>query len=254
MFVLLGLVLDADTITSVSAQFLDLKARYYPGLVGAVTYRLDSVLVEVKSSDLRKAVRDGSNRARGTAIGFLDRVFEVLDSHAARLLARVWVKTPGQPFDDRAVYTYSMQALCRGFQSYLAEAEDRGVVIADSRTHQLDERVAHSLYTMKHRAAGDELARIAEVPTFGRSGNHVGLQIADLVGGVLFAIASRTYCQGAISGPHVAPQYDELRRLYGPRLRSLQYRYQDDNARWRGGITVSDSLGKRPGSDLFVIP
>lgn len=252
VFVLLGLILNTDAIGSISTQFLEHKARYYPGLVHSVSHRLDSVLVEIKSTDLRKAIRDGSGRAEGTAIGFLDRLYDTLDSHAARVLARVLVKPPGQPIDARAVYTSSMQALCRGFQQLLEEMGGRGLVIADSRTHQLDERVAHSLYTLKHRAAGDALDRIVEVPTFGRSGNHVGLQLADLVGGVLLAIAARTYCQTIVSGPHVAPQYDMLRRRYGPRLRSLQYRYQDDTGRWRGGVTVNDPLGKRSASDLFA--
>lgn len=253
VFVLLGLTLHADVIAPISEQFLDLKSRYFPGLMKSVCHHLDSVLVEVKASDLRQSVRAGTARARRTAIGFLDRVFDLLDSHSVRLLARVYVKPPGGHFSGRSVYAYSMQALCRGFQNYLVAEEAQGVVIADSRTHQLDQGVAHSLYTMKHRMSGDELDRVLEVPTFGRSGNHVGLQLADLIGGVLFPIATRTYCQGTITGAHVAPEYDHLRTRYSARLRGLQHRYQEDG-RWRGGITVSDRIGMRSGSELFARP
>lgn len=254
VFVLCGLILDSRALAAISSDYLDLKSRFFPGLMVNLSHHLDSVLIEVKASEVRKAVRTGSRRARRTAIGFLDRVFDLMDSHNAALIARVWVKVPGATFNGRSTYTYSMQALSRDFQHYLATNSELGVVIADSRTHQLDERVAHSLYTMKHRMAGDELDRIVEVPTFGRSGNHVGLQIADVVGGVVFAMATRTYCASVVSGVHVSSEYDRLRARYGSRLQSLQYRYLDSMGRWRGGITVSDPVGRQPGSALFGAP
>ncbi|MEX2323893.1 MAG: DUF3800 domain-containing protein [Acidimicrobiia bacterium] len=254
VFVLGGLIIDASEVGALSAAYLDLKTRFYPGLMSSLSHHLDSVLVEVKASDIRRAVRSGSRDERRTAIGFVDRVFDLLETHDARLIARVWVKTPGASFNGRSTYTYSMQALCRAFQQYLISNDGEGMVVADSRTHQLDERVAHSLYTMKHRVLGDELNRVVEVPTFGRSGNHVGLQIADLVNGVLFPMATRTYCAGVITGVHVAPQYDTLRMRYGSRFQDLQYRYSDISGRWRGGITVSDPVGRQPGSALFSPP
>jgi len=114
--------------------------------------------------------------------------------------------------------------------------------------------VAHAIFTQKFRIAGDPYASIWEMPTFGHSNNHVGLQVADLLASaLLFPIAAFAYCTGHITnGTHVKAGYSILRERYGERLRHLQFRYQDQGQRWRGGITVSDAHAHRNGAHLFT--
>jgi len=50
---------------------------------------------------------------------------------------------------------------------------------------------------------------------------------------------------------HNSGRYRAIHTDYGHRLRNMQYRYRDETGRWRGGMVVSDSAGKRSGSLLF---
>jgi hypothetical protein len=47
-------------------------------------------------------------------------------------------------------------------------------------------------------------------------------------------------------------QYYRVRDLFGERLKQMQFRYQDANQWWRGGITVSDGIGHQKGGVLFA--
>ena len=50
-----GLIIRADKLAALTADFLSLKRRFYPGL--RTVRNLDLVLSEVKGSELRKRVR-----------------------------------------------------------------------------------------------------------------------------------------------------------------------------------------------------
>lgn len=150
------------------------------------------------------------------------------------------------------MYTFSIQDICEHFEHYLATEASEGVVICDSRTKVQNSGVAHSVFTKMFRQAGDAYPRIVEMPVFGHSDNHAGLQLADLVtSGLVCPIAARTYCQGVFSGPHVDPAYDTLKQRFGPRLQGHQIRYQNAKGRWTGGLVVSDPIGQRSGAELF---
>jgi hypothetical protein len=102
--------------------------------------------------------------------------------------------------------------------------------------------------------AGDPYPHLVEMPTYGHSENHVGLQLADLIcSALLFPMAVSACCVGAVTNPHVLPEYGGLRRRYGGRLKALQYRYLEAGS-YRGGIVVADGLAQRPGRILFEPP
>jgi hypothetical protein len=163
-----------------------------------------------------------------------------------------YVKAPGGPFDGRAVYTFSVQALAAYFQHFLDTQDRRGIVVLDSRTKNLNTQVAFSIFTQKFCAAGDGYPRIIEMPTFGHSDNHAGIQLADILcSTLLFPIAAHTYCTGHVQSVHVDPRFGDVRRRFGPALDDLQYRYQDGTGRWRGGLVVSDAIGRRSGAGLL---
>lgn len=106
--------------------------------------------------------------------------------------------------------------------------------------------------------AGDRHPRILEVPTFGHSENHAGLQLADLVASaLLFPMAIDAYCRGTISNVHVRPGYWALRARYGARLDALQHRLEDPghtSRRLVGGVMVDDQIGRQSRSVLFRGP
>jgi hypothetical protein len=133
-----------------------------------------------------------------------------------------------------------------------ARGEAEGLVVADSRTPALNTSVAHSVFTQKFKLAGDEYEHILEMPTFGHSDNHAGIQIADLLASaLLFPMATNAFCLGHVGGVHVHNDFELLRHRFGPRLSRLQYRYLDGARRYRGGITVDDRISHSSGGRLF---
>jgi hypothetical protein len=64
-------------------------------------------------------------------------------------------------------------------------------------------------------------------------------------------MAAYVSCQGHVNNIHVHLSYYRIRDRFGERLKRMQFRYQDANQRWRGGITVSDGIGHQTGGVLF---
>jgi uncharacterized protein DUF3800 len=256
VLVVAAVVVDQRLLESLTREFIRIKAQFYPGLVAGTATRLERILPEIKGADIRRALRSTAQRRnRRQALGFLDALLGLLEYHDARTFGRVWVKPVGGPCDDRSIYTFSVQDICADFQNLLESAGDTGLVIADSRSPTPNAWVAHSVFTQKFKTDGDRYPRLLEMPTFGHSQNHAGLQVADLVSSaLLFPMATRCYCYGNVHNVHVDKGFEVLGPRYGSRLRSMQHRYEDDNGRRRGGLTVSDPDGKRGGGALFRAP
>lgn len=257
VFVLCGVSFRVQDLGSLTHDFLQLKRRFFPNLLDSATAPyLSWVLPEIKGADLRKQAVSGSRRQHRHARGFLDAVLKLLEANDARLYGRVWVKGVAQPFNGRSVYTYSLQYICEWFDRCLAHDGDHGVVVADSRNKALNSIASHSVFTQKFRAAGDRYPRLVEMPTFGHSENHVGVQIADLIcSGFLYPMAVDAYCRGVLRSVH-ARDYGILRDLFGARIEALQVRCPDPlrPSRVAGGIMVDDKLGRRAREAMFTPP
>ena len=248
---ILGLSLDLPYLRAFTLEFLDLKARFFPGLF-AGTLKLSRILTEIKGADIRAPFRTNDKPRRHHHIGFLDALLDLVETYNCRIFGRVWIKAIGVKVDGVAIYTYSAQSICSTFNNLLADRNDTGFVIADARSHGQNRGVSFSLFTQKLSAAGDPCSRIVEMPTFGHSENHGGLQVADLLcSALLFPIAAFSYCTGHVNNIHVHPDYSILKQRYGSRLQKLQHRYRDDAGDLIGGLIVSDSLTHRPGGHLF---
>lgn len=151
------------------------------------------------------------------------------------------------------MYTYSIQALCKSFQNLLELENNHGIIVADSRNPYQNVGVSHSIFTQKFKATGDAYGRILEMPVFGHSENHVGLQLADILcSALLFPMATFTYCTGYMNSVHVHPKYKLIKERYAARVMNLQHRYLDQG-RYRGGITVNDQIAQRTGGELFRV-
>lgn len=247
-------IVEQAQLVKLTTDFLALKRHYFGGRLSDGRHRLGDILEEIKGAELRTMVRSSSRRKRRTALLYLRDILRLLEGVDARILGRVWVKVPNEPLDGLAMNTYSIQAICQSFQRYLEIKGDRGIMVIDSNNPGLNSRVAHSIFTQKFQFAGDPYSRILEMPTFGGSQNHAGLQIADNVAsGLMVPMAGRAYCQGHVQGSHVHSRYDEITDRLGLKLRHRQFRYRDGDA-WCGGITVSDPVGHKHSGLLFKRP
>jgi hypothetical protein len=248
---IVGLIVDYDKLHDLTLDFLHLKRHFFPNLSAENTTYLGRILDEVKGSDIRRDFCV-SKRRRRAATRFTNGVIGLIEHANARVVGRVWVKSPGESFNGRSVYSTSLQHTARYFHDYLARTNDLGVIVCDSRTASLNAQMSHSIFTQKFRASGDAYDRIIDLPTFGHSRNHAGLQVADILcSAVVWPMAIHTYCEGILNSQHVRPGYKLIKQNYVNRLSALQHRFQEANGKWRGGLVVSDALSKRPGKLLF---
>jgi Protein of unknown function (DUF3800) len=258
LFAIFGLMIDQSKIEKLTLQFLQLKKRFFPRAVLSNNLPpkdfLDWVLYEPKGSDLRKNAIDPSKRVSRQALMFFDEVLKLIEASDCRFVGRIWIKGVGTPFNGPAVYTSSVQRLCEYFDHFLRESGSDGIVIADSRTKDKNAKVSHSIFTQRFRAKGNAYPNLVDMPVFGHSDNHVGLQLCDLVcSGLLFPIAVHTYCAASITSLHVRPGYRVLKERFAARIEVLQHRYLSATGKWSGGIVTSDAISQQSGKLLFTI-
>ena len=251
-FVLGGVIIDAARLPEITQDWIHLKQTFFPNLVSRGRPFLQWIKEEIKGADIRRGVRQASRRERRYALGFLDKFVALIEKHDGKIVGRVWVKGIGVHNNADSVYTYSVQSVLTGFQNYLESVDDVGILIADRRSYGLDHQVAYSIFTQKFKASGDAYSRVVEMPVFGDSRTHAGIQIADMLySGLFYPMATHVYCSGNVNNVHVQPRHRTLVDRYGNRLSQLQHRFQVGNGRTQGGITVSDYLGRRHGGLLF---
>lgn len=252
IFVLAGAIMGQRNVQNLTWEWLQLKQRFFPNRLPGGSKFLDWMRIEIKGADVRRDVREGNRDERRAALGFLDKSLGILEKHDVRLLGRLYVKPIAGAFDGTAVYTSAVQNLAAEFEQLLRERRDKGLLILDSRNKSKDSCVSHSILTQKFRTGGDRFPNLLEMPLFGRSDNHAVLQLTDMLcSAILFPMATYVYCLGHLQSVHVNMRYDVIRDTFGKRIKAMQYRFQDEKGFWRGGITVSDGIGKQSGATLF---
>jgi hypothetical protein len=252
VFVLGALLIDVSRLEVLTNDFLGQKFQFFPGPAYPSVSHLDRIIPEIKGADLRRDALRGNHRERRHAYGFIDKAMTLLESHGARLVPRIWVKAPGAAFDAKSVYTSSIQAIYSYFDQYLAEKNDLGFCIADSRNKPKNVNVSHSIFTQKFQASTSFYSRVLELRKFGHSDNHACLQLCDLVcSALLFPIACETYCSGHVPNVHVQPTAAQLKSTFGQRLKTMQYRFQEPGGRYKGGMVVSDAIAARNSAGMF---
>ena len=253
VLVICGLFVDYGHLHDLTKDLLNLKRDMFPGRAPDRQHYLSNVLSEIKGSELRKnACADGRNMRRHT-LGFMDKSIRICENADARIVGRVWVKKIGAPINGRSIYTSSIQAIASSFQDYLARHEDLGVIIADSRVKNLNAQVAHSIFTKKFKGGRDDYDRIVELPTFGHSENHVGIQLVDTIcSGIVTPMAVHGFCAGHLHSLHVRQGYSRIQRMFATRINALQHTFQEASGRHQLGLVVSDGLGRKPSSNLYI--
>jgi hypothetical protein len=182
---------------------------------------------------------------------YLNYCLKLLEKYNAKIFGRVWIKGIGKSVRGRAIYDFSVQYICQAFQHLLDKENDMGFIVADSRTPLQNAGTSHSIFTQKFKNAGDSYSRVLEMPTFGHSENHVGLQVCDLLSSALITpIAIHSYCTGHINSVHVHPRYAEIKKWFATRIRALTYTYHVAG-KMKGGITVNDQIARRNTALLY---
>lgn len=251
-FIISGIIVPQARIYRITQDFLTLKQTFNPRALPSAAPRLDWIRQEVKGSDLRKEAISTSHRKQRYAIGLLDKVIDLLERHEVCVVGRVFVKERSIPVNHASIYNHSLQYICSHFEHFLDVKQSPGIAIIDSRSPAQNIISSHSIFTQKHKAGGDAYPHLMEVPSFGHSDNHAGLQLADLIcSAFLWPMAMHAYCEGQITSLHIIPGYWQIGARYGTRIKRMQHRYQLASGHWDGGISVSDRLGRRPGSLLF---
>jgi len=247
-----GIIIDYGKLHYITERLLNLKQRFFPNAAPAGTSHMGWMLKEIKGAELRRDACDPSRNVRRHRLGYLSEILNLCEECDAKFVGRIWIKGIGEPINGVSIYTFSIQSIYTDFQNYLAKTDDIGFVIVDSRLKHLNTQVAHSIFTQKFKGTGDSYDRIIELPAFSHSDNHAGMQIADTVcSAIMTPIAVHTYCAGRITSVHVRPRYADMKAQFSAQARKLQHRWQEASGRDKGGFTVSDALGQRPGGLLF---
>ena len=252
IFSIAGLIIPADRLPQITRDFIALKQRFHPGLFSKDDHNLDGIRREIKGETLRRGLKIGGHNRRRAVLGFLNHALKLLEESDSRLVGRVWIKPVGEEFKGREIYTFSAQAVAENFQRFLAAGNSRGMIVCDSREPRANAIVSHSVFTRKFKWTGDPFPRLLDSPVFADSGNHAGIQMADLLcSAIVSPLAAAVYHSGS---PHAHPNYLHLHQRFGERLNKLQFRFKDDDGKLRGGIVVSDPDKRRSGRILFHAP
>lgn len=245
VFVLGGLFVEESKIFPMTHDLLALKQRFYPNLLPAKSLYHDWMALEIKGSDLRRKARSTNRNDRRFSYQAIAAGLKILKDADAKVVAHVYSKGIGKPFVGSSVYTSAVQSTCIAFQHYLNSSSSRGILIADSRNKGKNANVSHSIFTQRYSTAGDPYPALLEVPTFGHSDNHAGLQMMDFIcSALLFPIAAEVVMsQHLTDKTHVSPYYLKLRERFGQDIDNLQYHYSDKK-RKRQGIQLHDPINK----------
>jgi hypothetical protein len=247
-----GVIVPEEAATEVVQRYIRLKKKFNPQI--AKMQLSDRIRTEVKGNTLLADIR-GSNKKRRYALRFLAEVLDLLLELDCKIIARVTVKREGEVVNETALYAFSVQKHAEYFDHYARSKGMRGLMVLDSRTKTKNVGNVHSITTKRFGASGNSLPCLIEAPVFGHSDSHVILQIADLVSSaVLFPMGCRTYASDLTWNTHSHASYEHVRQQLGERVKKLQYRYQNDDGKWCGGIVVSDGRHKRSSGDMFPKP
>ena len=262
VFSMLGLIVPVASLRSMTRQFLGLKREHKPNRIDAAAPRLDAILSEIKGSEVRKSFGKKNNRDRHrNEVYFLNALMSLLKKNNCRVIGRVYIKEPDREVDSQAIYSSAVQHICETFQKFLEEKDNYGSVIVDSRNHNLNTSVSHSIFTQMFKLDGDSYPSLIDMPTFGNSNNHAGLQLADLVcSSLVFPMSTHAFCieySDKVKSVHIQPGYGELRNKFGNKLAHMQFRYQTGETTSggfhlkHGGIYITRETKRIRGSDIF---
>lgn len=186
LFCLSAVGMHASRWRELDRALFQLKRAYFSREMQGFTARNPDMRpehYEIKGRQLVKPSHAGSRRNRVFTLKILDLARQ-LD---IRLFAAVWRKDPANPVDAMSMYTQGLQVLAERFHFHCALTGERGVIVVDGRTRNLDFQVAAShLSYIFGNPAGRNYTTLVEAPMFVDSVLSAGVQLADLLGSCIY--------------------------------------------------------------------
>lgn len=214
--IIAAVALPSADISTFTRQFNALKRRY-AGWQGHVGAQADP-FIEIKGCELRAQLRkqpDGVSAEHR----LLDHLFTLLVQFDVRVFAQVAPKPLGGAFDGKAVYATAMYRLACEFHGLFEHRCTSGSMLARQAT--LDAHMARPIYQAKF-GENDALPRLTDVPMFGSSENHAGIQVADwLASALMFAELSRQHSTVLPEHAHLHKNDAQIAARYRKRLRKV---------------------------------
>jgi hypothetical protein len=200
-------------------EFLQLKRRFFPDLLGK-GYKRDEEY-EIKGNELASPHNKTSKRRHQ----FNKEVLAFIERHLGVGFGVSVLKNPVNPGSSKSIYTVALQILVERFSMFIAEHPiyDNGIIVCDARlAGGLDLNVArsHLSFIFGHET-GRTYTNILEAPLFVDSRLTVGIQLCDIFASNLYA---NDYCDKA-SGVLGAHDYSHM-KVYRPFLRGLEFKSQ----------------------------
>ena len=271
-FVLTGLIIHQDKLIKLTRDFIAIKKQFYPNLkpkrISTIDSEesiesnfLDGILAEVKGSTLRGQIRDNKKAPKQTAIGFVDQCLKLLERNDVKILGSTLIKDFDRKNRDDIFYGNSIIYFGTHFNAFLSEHKQSGIIIADSRKTNQNYRTSHTFFTQRHQFhRGNKFPHILESVTYGHSHNFAMLQLTDIVcSAILFPMYAFSYggyvLEQVHNNVHISENFREVHFRFAKRIREMQYKYQNDEGRWIGGIRSVDNtpLGRK-NKVLFQMP
>lgn len=217
-FTLGGVALPFDRWREYDRAYLYLKREFFSAEIDRSS-KIDCVW-EIKGSDLLAPRNAASERNKV----FCYKVLDLIRDFGGKAFGVTFLKSVKNPMPKSSIYTKGLQILAERYDVFLRENDAQGTLILDSRmAHMrrgagLDYTVATSYLSFVFgNKEGQLLKRIVEAPMFADSGLTVGLQIADIVSGIIYTNAYREKLapQGAVLEQGYL-DYTHTRRFYRP--------------------------------------
>ena len=265
LFCLTAVGIHSSKWRELDRALLTLKRTFYAPELTAFAVKYPSKRpenCEIKGGDVCKPSNARNRRNRM----FAYQVLKLTEDIDARMFSVVWVKSNSSPVDPISMYTHSLQILAERFHFHCLSQNDSGLIVADSRTRNLDFTVASGhLSFLFGNPIGRTYTTLVEAPMFVDSSLSGGMQLADIVGGCLYGYYYQKNC-AAIPGLYdgqspltrrqlsfnpngpwrtATPARDYTHcRVYWPGLDRLQFRRSDVRPP-RSGAPVPGFYGYR---------
>ena len=255
VIVIAGVSLPEQNLTAITHEWIDLKARFYPTIAATGHGWLDAILQDIKGNKVRSRFRARATpRQKQHSVGLVDGTLKILERHQAKILGRIWVKPLAVEHNRMSLYATSLKFICAAFDAHLPSNE-RGMVVVDSQTYWHNHQLAHSMFTQAF-GKNPQHRGLVDLPVFGHSDNHAGLQIADLLCSAVLAPTACTVYAGTYAGwnQHCDPGYIDIRERFGARLEALTFTWPyPRTGKPSSSVLVSDPVG-RHGTRLMWSP
>src|SRR6202521_156769 len=80
LMTLVGLIIDSTALPAITEELIRAKMRFFPQKCHSPRF-LDRIRHEIKGSEIRASLRSPRRKVRRQAMGYLDRILQILAQH-----------------------------------------------------------------------------------------------------------------------------------------------------------------------------